>query len=92
MPQRESQLSPSERVLRSRIAAHASWANTPDPSKRTEAARRAALDRFERLVDPEGELDPAERARRAESKRKQYFTSLALKSSKARRRSTGGEA
>lgn len=48
------------------------------------AARRAFNERFERLVDPENSLEPAERARRAASARKAYFTRLALASSRAR--------
>jgi HK97 family phage major capsid protein len=60
-------LSPSQRSQRARIAAHASWAKTPDPAKRTSAARKSFLDRFEREVDPDGKLSPSERQRRAES-------------------------
>lgn len=44
------------------------------------------LDRFEREVDPNGELTPQERAKRAEHTRKAYFTRLSLKSAQARRR------
>lgn len=77
-------LTPNERVLRSRIAAHTKWSKA-DPIEGTAAARQAALDRFERQVDPDGVLAPAERARRAEHARKAYFTSLALKSAQARR-------
>jgi hypothetical protein len=80
----------SERILRSRIGAHASWAGTADRSARTAPARKALNDKFDREVDPDGQLTPAERARRAESARKAYFTRLALKSAQARRRA--GEA
>jgi hypothetical protein len=79
-------LPPPERAIRARIAAHVSWANTPDPSARTAAGRAAFLDRFEKQVDPDGTLSPDERARRAEHARKAYFASLALKSAQARRR------
>jgi hypothetical protein len=44
------------------------------------------LDKFERQVDPEGILPPAERAMRAEHARKAHFKRLALKSAQARRR------
>lgn len=77
----------TERKLRAEIAAHASWASTPDRSARTAPARRAALDRFEKQVDPDSVLLPAERARRAEHARKAYFKRLALKSAQARRKS-----
>jgi hypothetical protein len=49
------------------------------------------MDRFEKQVDPNGELDPAERARRAEHAKKAYFTGLSLKSAR-RRRPSGGAA
>ncbi len=81
-------LSRSELVLRARLASHASWAQTSDPSARTAPARQKFLDRFEREVDPDGTLPPAERARRAEHARKAYFTRLALASAKARRKGT----
>lgn len=77
----------SERRLAASIAAHESWAKTPDRTART-APARAALDRkFETQVDPDGTLPPDERARRAEHARKAHFQRLALKSAKARRRS-----
>ncbi len=75
---------PAQRALIARIAAHHSWAKTADPTARTAPARRALLDRFERQVDPDGVLPPAERARRAEHARKAYFTRLALRSAHAR--------
>ena len=77
--------SPADRVLVARIAAHERWANTADRAAATAPGRKAALARFERLVDPTGTLDPAERARRAEHARKAHFTRLALKSAQARR-------
>lgn len=79
-------LTPSERTLRARLAAHESWARTGDRATRTAAGTAAFLARFEREVDPDGVLDPADRARRAESARRAYFTRLAFKSAQARRR------
>jgi hypothetical protein len=76
----------TERTLRARVGAYASWAQTADRSARTAPARKAALDRFEREVDPNGELTPQERAKRAEYSRKAYFARLALRSAQARRR------
>ena len=78
-------LSPSERKLRAQIAAHTSWANTEDRTARTAAGTAALLGKFERQVDPDGTLDPSERARRAESARKAHFARLAFKSVQARR-------
>jgi hypothetical protein len=76
----------ADRSLIARLAAHESWANTADPSARTAPARRALLDRFEREVDPDSLLSPAERARRAGHARKAYFARLALRSAQTRRR------
>ena len=91
MPQQNS-LTSSERSLRAQIAAHESWARTEDRTARTAKARQAALNKFERQVDPDGILTPAERAKRAEHARKAHFKRLALKSAQARRRRTGGGA
>ena len=74
------------RQLAGRIGAHSSWARTPDRSARTAPARQAALERFERQVDPDGTLTPADRATRAEHARKAYFLGLSLKSAQARRK------
>ncbi|MDP9460708.1 MAG: hypothetical protein M3Q22_10825 [Actinomycetota bacterium] len=81
---------PEQRALAARIAAHSKWALTADPTAATAPARAAFLDRFEREVDPDGVLPPTERARRAEHARKAYFTRLALKSAKARRKASPG--
>jgi len=85
-------LTSSERSLRARVGAHQSWAQTEDRAARTASARRAMLDRFEREVDPRGELTPAEHAVRAEHARKAYFARLALKSAQARRRASEARA
>jgi hypothetical protein len=78
-------MTPEQRSLRARIASHASWAKTEDPRARTAPARSAFFDRFEREVDPDGVLDPADRRRRAEHARKAHMQRLALKSARARR-------
>lgn len=79
-------LTPSERSQQARMAAHSSWARTPDPAARTAPARQRFLDRFEHEVDPERKLPEKERLRRAGHARKAYFTALALKSARARHR------
>jgi hypothetical protein len=87
--------SPAERSLRARLAAYAMHAQRD--SRQTSAPGRAAfLARFEREVDPDGTLDPAERQRRAAQARSAYFTRLSLAAAKARRAqraqcSQGGE-
>lgn len=74
----------NERVLRAKMAAHLLHAQVKDPSGHTASARAAFLSRFEREVDPDGVLEPAERSRRAEHAKKAYFLRLALASQKAR--------
>jgi hypothetical protein len=78
------ELTPEQRTLRARSAAHALHASVEDPAADTAPARQAFLDRFEKQVDPDGVLDPAERARRGEHARKAYFLALAFKSARAR--------
>jgi hypothetical protein len=73
-----SALTPAERQLAASIAAHESWANTPDRTKRT-APARAALDA--KFLEQAGG-DPV----KAAHLRKAYFARLALKSALARRK------
>lgn len=80
----------TERRLLAEAAAHESWARTADRSARTANARKASADRFERLVDPDGVLDPKERAIRAASARKAHFARMAAKSAQVRRERAGG--
>ena len=82
----DTSLTPEERTLRARLAAHTSWANTTDRSARTAPARAAALERYERQVDPDGILPPDERRARAEHARKAHMARMALRSAQARRR------
>ena len=73
---------PSERTLHARMSAHRLHALG---KTNTQPARDAFLARFEREVDPDCQLPPEERVRRAEHLRKAYFTRLAMKSARARR-------
>lgn len=86
-------MSPQERSLRARQAAHTLHA-THDSRELTRPARDTFLAKFERQVDPDGELSEAERQRRAEQARKAYFADLARRSAKVRRqrKSRGGGA
>ena len=87
-------LSPAERTLRARLAAHAMHGRQ-DARATTAKARAAFLARFEQQADPDGLLTPAERERRAQQLRSAYFAQLALASPKARRArraAVGGEA
>jgi hypothetical protein len=78
-------LSPSQRTLRARVAAYALHAQGGTSTK---AGTAAFLARFEKQVDPDSTLLPAERARRAAFARKSYMGKLALKASRARGRQT----
>ena len=88
-------LTPAERSLRARLAAHTRWAATP-PAERsavTEKARRVgpgSLEWHMCQVDPGGALSEPDRRKLAENHKQAYFTRLALKSAKARRK--GGDA
>lgn len=76
-------LTPEQRRLRAQIAAHARW-KQEDPGPNMARARQAFRDGFEKQVDPDGVLPEAERFRRAESARKEYYKRLAFKSARAR--------
>jgi hypothetical protein len=78
-------VSPQERSMRARVAAYTLHSKV-DGRQITSQARQAFMDRFERAVDPKSLLPVAERCRRASAARKAYFTALALKSSKSRKR------
>ncbi len=71
------------RVLLGRIGAH-TMLSRHDAQEVTRAAREAFESKFERDVDPDGLLDPVERARRATTARKACFARLALLSADAR--------
>ena len=79
-----TKLTPQERSLRARIAAHSLHASH-NSTETTANARAAFLACFEQQVDPEHQLPESERKRRARHARKAYFTRLALASAKARR-------
>jgi hypothetical protein len=79
-----SSLTPSERSLRARLAAHALHAQY-DSRELTRPGRDKFEQRFIDEVDPERMLPEAERQRRVDHARKAYFTRLAMKSAQARK-------
>lgn len=84
-------LSPSQRSLRARLAAHT--LHSRHDSREVTAPARAAFDqRFYDEVDPERVLPPKERERRAAQARSAHFTRMSLKSSQARARQVSLEA
>jgi len=84
-------MTPAQRSLRAKIAAHKSWANTPNRAARTEAARKASHDRFEKIVDPEGVLPLKVRQQLAASERSAHFAKMALRSAESRRAKGSGK-
>ncbi len=77
-----------DRAVIARIAAVERWARTPDRTAATEPARRGLRARFEREADPDGTLNAAERARRADALMTAHMLRLAHASAKARRSAT----
>jgi hypothetical protein len=73
--------------MRARLAAHESWAKTPDRSARTSAGHRSSpgsVDYWLDRVDPEGTMTPDARRKAAQAKRDAYMARLAFESSRAR--------
>lgn len=89
-------MSPEQRSLRGRVAAHESWARTADPAARTAAARAntpQGLPYWERKVAAEyPELPEGERRRRAEHLYRAHMARLSLRSSQARTARKAAEA
>lgn len=77
----------SERSMKLRLAAHKSWAATPDRASRTAAARRASHHtRFvEQARRDNPTLSEAQVTQIADSLKKAFYAELALKSAQARR-------
>ena len=82
---RDSAGSSTGKDIDRQIAAEISWARTHDRHARTQRAREAFLARFERQVDPDGELPEHERRVRAEHAKRAYMLQLAKRSVRARR-------
>lgn len=78
-----ARLTPEQRTQRARLAAYTRWSQE-DPAANAARGQAGLLARFERQVDPNNELAPAERTRRAEAARRAHMLSLAFKSSRAR--------
>lgn len=81
-------LTPEQRILRARIGGYARAAKH-DSREMIVPALQGFEARFYRQVDPNNQLPPAERARRAEAAKRAYMTGLALKSARARGKRRG---
>lgn len=77
-------LTPEQRQVRSSLASLTRWSREPDRAAATRPALTGFLSKFEREVDPDGELDPETRAQMADAARRAYMKRLALASSKSR--------
>lgn len=71
-----------------RIGGLRAWSRN-DPSVMVGPAHAGFRRRFERLVDPDGVLDPFERTVRADRARRAHMLELAAKSAASRRRKAG---
>jgi hypothetical protein len=76
---------PGDAAQIAKLAAHVRWAGCTDRTAATAAARQAFHDRWEKEVDPDGKLDPKERAKRAAHAKKAHYSRMALKSAQTRR-------
>lgn len=86
-------LTDEQRVMRARVAAHESWANTENRAARATQGHKASpasVDYWLERVDPDGTMTDETRRQAAESKRDAYMTRLALNASKARTRKGAG--
>lgn len=72
------------RQLAARIANFDRWSKVEDRQAATAPARKGFMARFDREVDPNGELSDDERARRAELAMRAHMSRLALASAKRR--------
>lgn len=87
------ELTPEERTLRARLAAHTKWARCTDASEATSRARAngpGSIEYWLKKVDPDGELPEKERLRRAQSAKKAFYARIQYQSAHARRKRAGG--
>jgi hypothetical protein len=76
-------LTPAQRTMRARLAAHKRWSQE-DPHANAVRAQAGLLDRFRRdIIAEQGDVAEPELTRRAESRRREHMTRIAFKRSKA---------
>lgn len=75
---------PQVRATAARIASLTRWSKVADTKAAVAPARKGFMARFDREVDPNGELSPAERAVRADRAMRAHMSRLALASAKRR--------
>ena len=79
-------LTPEERQMRARIAAHTRWAQDPDRTAATSKGRAGLRAKFEREADPDGILPPDELERRVNHLMKAHMLRMSFKAKQARRK------
>lgn len=77
---------PERRVLIARIAAAERWGRVADRAKATAPARTGLRLKFEREIDPDGTLEPAELERRVNHLVRAHMLRMSLAASAARGR------
>lgn len=77
---------PAERRLAAQEGGYAKWANVSDRTAATAPARKGWFSRFEKEVDPDGTLEPGERALRATSAMKAHMTRMSRRAAQSRSR------
>ena len=82
MPSRSAQ----DRSLVAQIAAAERWGRTPDRTAATAPARAGLRAKFEREVDPDGTLDPAELGRRVDQLVRAHMLRMSVKAKASRRK------
>jgi hypothetical protein len=85
-------LTPEQRSLRAQVAARSRWSRPGAREAQSRVISEARLARHERLVDPDGSLDPVERRKCAENSLRAEMARLAFRASKARRTNGGSDA
>ncbi len=76
---------PTVRAVAARVAALTRWSKVDNPSAATAPARRGLIAKFEREVDPDGELNPAERSKRVERAQLAHMNRMSLAAAAKRR-------
>lgn len=83
-------LTPEQRILRARAAAHDSWARTTDRAARSAPGGAALLAKIDAAVPDDESISDEARQQMICSARRAYYTKLAAKSARARRRGMRG--
>jgi hypothetical protein len=77
-------LTPEQRTMRARLAAHARWARE-DPGPNVRRAAAGLLEKFRReILAEQGDVAEPELTRRAESRRREHLTRIAFEASRKR--------